>query len=450
MRCCCVVWLFVVVMSAAPSSLLSSIRLHSTALNLRPLQRIDPLTQSVLFTGKHTVLYRLDRHSEQWERDNVEGPFFIVSRSAAPYYQLVILNRLGLDAWLLPLLADTRHELQEEQYLFIQSGADVVGVWFYEQSDAQQAAQRLQQLTQLTSSSTHYDPTTTHSTADTAIDPSSTNDSSQLGSISHSNSRQQRPSGRGVQPIVVSSGKRLHSQPPPPPTLPLSDAVDGASEAELQSRLKTFLGKFSEEDESYSEAHREARTQQSSGLQVAKAVHAAPLAALTAAELERSLSAERTVNHSHATLDSAVELHPLVSQLFHQSANTIQQQQPTLPPSLSSPSLPSHSYEQPASSGPSYGNELLAPTSFTAVPSQSAGPWNPATPHSTPSLLCLRFPPLPASLTRAAFVGHIHEALSDERVVAELYLQYTQQQRQQQHTSYGDKHTDASSLVRHM
>ena len=457
-------------MSAAPSALLSAIRQQSSTLNLRPLQRLDPLTQSVVFTGKHSVLYRLARASEQWERDNVEGPFFIVERAAAPRYQLVILNRLSLQAWMMPLTPSTRFELQEEQYLFIQSGADVVGVWFYEPTDAQHAAHTLHQLTPLANHTVHQ-PDTAGRATKSVTTASSTAESVKV--------RAARPS------ILAPVGKRLHSQPPPPPTLPLSDAVDGVSEAELQNRLRAFLSAFKAEDAAYSEAHREAVIQQSSnkGLEVAKSdtaegaapldsvplplhtlFHAATLesslplhtssgaerAALTVAELEGALVAERATQYSHSASKgpSTGQLHPLVSQLFQQSADTAQRKQqpalhyptslqarPTLPSSLSSPSLLSHTSEPPASLHPST-SVLLTPTSFAAVPFHVVGAARAALPRVTASVLHLAFPSLPVALTRTAFIRHLHEALSDERTAADLHRQYIQQQQPDSSTAH--------------
>ena len=490
-------------MSAGSSALLSAVRQQSSALNLRPLQRIDPLTQSVVFTGKHSVLYRLDRHSEQWERDNVEGPFFIVQRSASPVYQLVILNRLGLDAWLLPLHSDTRFELQEDHYLFIQSAADVVGVWFFERSDAQQAAHTLQQLTHAAPQSLHsLHPHHTASTADSAADPSRSADTAADSSAAltssapsgSSNSRvsEQQQSFRAHQPVVVPSGKRLHSQPPPPPTLSLSEAVDGASEAQLQRRLKSFLSAFAAEDDAYSAAHREARSQQSASTaedrQKATGTRAVadghlplphngvsvPLqaifpsatarefsqprtpsvadanGALTAAELEKSFAAERGAHHSQATSDDTTDaaLHPLLSQLFQHSADTMQLQsslhrstalqvRPALPSSLSSPSLLSHSSPQtqlPPASAVSSATLQLVPASLVAMPPLAVGLLSPALPHASQSALRLTLPPLAGGLSRAVFTRLLHDALSDERTVDDLYRQYArQQQPQQQH-----------------
>ena len=502
-------------MSAAPSALLSAVRAQSRALNLRPLQRIDPLIQSVLWTGKHTVLYRLDRHSEQWERDNVEGPFFVVERSAAPLYQLVILNRLGLEAWLLPLLADTRFELQEGHYLFIQSGADVVGVWFYEPSDAQQAADTLQQLTRASSANQQheqheqyeqherheqyeqYEQNEQHNTP-----PQHTNATTAGATIpgltfpaqpSNSSSQQQQQPRRAGHPIVVPAGRRLHSQPPPPPTLPLSSAVDGASEAELQSRLSSFLGAFKEEDEAYAEAHREALLQQSAH-QPMKGSTAAPTAtpaqpptaanlsptqngiplpldalfrsvaagggssrpatpsAVDATELERSLAANRSTQHSDAETHStpavaaaAGGLHPLVSQLFQQSADSRQQLQPlhrhTAPPAqLSVPSSLS-SHTQPPT-------PLLTPAQLAAVPLPLATSHNSGALQPPIFMFSITLSSLPAALPQSAFIHHVRQALSDERIVDDLYEQYEGQQQQQQQRQQAVRNTANHNNVR--
>ncbi len=424
-------------MCAAPSALLSAIRQQSTALNLRPLQRLDPLTQAVLFTGKHTVLYRLDRLSEQWERDNVEGPFFLVQRSAAPFHSLVILNRLSLDPWVLPLQADMRFELQEAHYLFIQSAAGVVGVWFYEQSDAEQAADSLTRLTQLVGDP-RYRPHPVHGAAEeTAVG--------------------QQPPTSVPHRIADSAGRRLHSQPPPPPTLPLSDAKEGASEAQLRSQLHAFLGRFMQEDNEYAEAHREAIKQQRSIVepqpheQAGKATtHARPTAAetssqpptsqkssadssmLKAAEVESSLATTRVLSADNQ--QATTSLHPLVSQLFEQSLGTAQQQRqhvnqpadsllsrlhPVSMPQVNGSATPTSS----SSALPAYGGDgfIHLPTHTTAFSSTLP----PATPLSE---LHVTLPMFPTALSPSSFHRHLQRLLADEHVAGDIYNQYCRQQ----------------------
>lgn len=140
-------------MSSQDSSnhLISAIRAHSSQLNLLPLQRHDPQITAVIFTAKHTVLYRLDQQDQSWQRDEVEGPFFIVERCSPPYYQIIILNRRSIDNYVHTVKAETLLERQDH-YLFFSVAAcaadhgsdgpdadEVIGLWFYELPEVEQA-----------------------------------------------------------------------------------------------------------------------------------------------------------------------------------------------------------------------------------------------------------------------------------------------------------------------
>jgi Dcp1-like decapping family len=105
------------VASHGTSQLITAIRAQSTSLNLLPLQRIDASIQAVVLTAKHGVLYRLDQQREVWEREEVEGPFFIVERSSSPYYQMVILNRRNIDNYIQDIHHDMTFEVQEKSAL---------------------------------------------------------------------------------------------------------------------------------------------------------------------------------------------------------------------------------------------------------------------------------------------------------------------------------------------
>ena len=210
--------------SSAPSPpSISAIRAQSSTLNLLPLQRIDAQIQAVVLTAKHTVLYTLDQHTETWvpphtphthhphyshcttlhplpsltppppplpycawqEREEVEGPFFLVERSSPPYYAMAILNRRSIDNFLQEIAPDMTFEIQDKcdrthhaplttpsqpallcaimlpcsthsavsaawrwwgallSYLFFQVRDDVIGVWFYEQPEVVQATAAL-------------------------------------------------------------------------------------------------------------------------------------------------------------------------------------------------------------------------------------------------------------------------------------------------------------------
>jgi len=84
------------------SSVIAQLRSQSSSVNLSALQQRDASVSRVLFTAKHVVLYHLD-HAQAWQRQDIEGPLFIVERRTKPFYQLVILNRKSMTDWRQPL-----------------------------------------------------------------------------------------------------------------------------------------------------------------------------------------------------------------------------------------------------------------------------------------------------------------------------------------------------------
>jgi len=84
------------------SAVIAQLRSQSSSVNLSALQQRDAQVARVLFTAKHVVLYHLDQ-AQAWQRQDIEGPLFIVERRTVPYYQLVILNRKSITDWRQPL-----------------------------------------------------------------------------------------------------------------------------------------------------------------------------------------------------------------------------------------------------------------------------------------------------------------------------------------------------------
>ena len=48
------------------------------------------------------------------EREEVEGPFFLVERSSLPYYAMIILNRRSIDNFFQDIATDMTFEIQEK------------------------------------------------------------------------------------------------------------------------------------------------------------------------------------------------------------------------------------------------------------------------------------------------------------------------------------------------
>ena len=61
--------------------------------NLKVLQRIDKQIVRVVGTACFVSIYDFDKDSKSWTKLDVEGTLFLVKRSSAPFYRLIVLNR---------------------------------------------------------------------------------------------------------------------------------------------------------------------------------------------------------------------------------------------------------------------------------------------------------------------------------------------------------------------
>jgi len=121
--------------------------LGSASINLTALQRKDPSITSILHTSRHVVLYDLQHQGSAigWEKRDVEGPLFIVTRLREPFFQLVVMNRKSVEDFLQPLLPNMELE-EQSQYVFFKCHGAIVGLWFLTEADAHVAASQVRQI----------------------------------------------------------------------------------------------------------------------------------------------------------------------------------------------------------------------------------------------------------------------------------------------------------------
>lgn len=66
-----------------------------TSMNVSALKLKDPHLKEILDMAAHVALYNYNPESQNWEKTEVEGAFFIYSRTTAPQYYAFIMNRLN-------------------------------------------------------------------------------------------------------------------------------------------------------------------------------------------------------------------------------------------------------------------------------------------------------------------------------------------------------------------
>ncbi|KAM0804822.1 hypothetical protein BDR22DRAFT_799469 [Usnea florida] len=95
-------------------------------LNLAVLQRYLPSTVSIDFLAPYAVIYIFNITAQAWERCGIEGSLFVV-RLRDEGHAVVVLNRRGLDNFVLHLQSAGEVDLTEEYIILQGNGTNSVG-----------------------------------------------------------------------------------------------------------------------------------------------------------------------------------------------------------------------------------------------------------------------------------------------------------------------------------
>ena len=120
----------------------------NTELNLSVIQRHLSSAISIVSIASYAVVYLFSPVTQQWEKNGIEGTLFICKLSptsaAAVRYTVIVLNRRGLDNFILDLLDDDDVDINEE-YVILQghdsSGAPkAYGLWIFAEPEPSSTA----------------------------------------------------------------------------------------------------------------------------------------------------------------------------------------------------------------------------------------------------------------------------------------------------------------------
>lgn len=114
--------------------------------NLAVLKRRDAAISGVIDMSGHVVLYRFSEETQSWDRRNVEGSLFVVSRSEEPKYQFVVLNRISSENLVESVSSDFQMELTDQFLLYRNDQQEISGIWFYSPSERASIAALLQSI----------------------------------------------------------------------------------------------------------------------------------------------------------------------------------------------------------------------------------------------------------------------------------------------------------------
>jgi hypothetical protein len=111
------------------------------AWNLNVLQRKDSAVMRVMGTASFVTVYEFHSEKRQWKKLDVEGCLFLVRRSCAPLFQLIVLNKMCPE--------DHVSELGEievnDTYLMMSTPSGVIqGFWFYDSQERELVTLQIQ------------------------------------------------------------------------------------------------------------------------------------------------------------------------------------------------------------------------------------------------------------------------------------------------------------------
>ncbi|CAJ0749172.1 4729_t:CDS:2 [Entrophospora sp. SA101] len=83
------------------------------AVNLSVLKRHDEYIVEIIDTSSHVVVYLFDRDQSTWTKKGVEGTI-----SIQPVFGFIVMNRLGLDNFMAPLVDNMDLEFKDEYIIY--------------------------------------------------------------------------------------------------------------------------------------------------------------------------------------------------------------------------------------------------------------------------------------------------------------------------------------------
>lgn len=110
---------------------------HSNStLNLSVLRRYLPSITNIITIAAYSVIYIFRPSLSNWEKSGIEGTLFVVrlQDNNPPHksYAIIVLNRRGLDNFVLKLRTSEEVEVTEE-YVIVRDDDAIWGLWIFEE-----------------------------------------------------------------------------------------------------------------------------------------------------------------------------------------------------------------------------------------------------------------------------------------------------------------------------
>lgn len=117
---------------------------------LAVVQKVDSAVRAIILTTPHVAVYVFK--VGKWERKNIEGPLYLVRRSQAPEFSLLVLNRKGPNHMVELLTEHYEFNDQEPYVIFRDSKAPTPtphGMWFKSSEDRNKLWKEIQNINAL-------------------------------------------------------------------------------------------------------------------------------------------------------------------------------------------------------------------------------------------------------------------------------------------------------------
>jgi mRNA-decapping enzyme 1B len=109
------------------------------AANLRVLQRtVNKSIIDIVGSATHVVLYDFNCSAQAWEKRNCEGSLFVVKRSDAPRFNIVVMNRTSKENLVVAITSTFQMQVREPYLIFRSEKANndtneqqIRGIWFH-------------------------------------------------------------------------------------------------------------------------------------------------------------------------------------------------------------------------------------------------------------------------------------------------------------------------------
>ncbi len=125
---------------------MSDTKTSDESINLRTLKCIDDSIDEILQFGGQVAVYKFSFLLNEWERKEIEGSMFIISRKVRPNYAFVVINRLNTTNMFQTIGHNLDTKLQVPYLLYKNANNEIFCIWFYNESDCLNIGHKLQDI----------------------------------------------------------------------------------------------------------------------------------------------------------------------------------------------------------------------------------------------------------------------------------------------------------------